>query len=349
MNALCTIVTKSYLPFARALRESLRRSDNHEKLFILLADSELGEPAANSEEIQTIGLGNLSPTIPLLPRYYFSAFELCAVLKPYLITYLFQQGAQKVVYLDSDIMVVGSLARVWESISVKTLSLCPHHLTPPPMNLSYTSDLAVSDMGVFNAGFYGVRATRVADEMLTWMRERLLVYGFSSRVNGMFTDQKMLPQLLQYYPEEVQILRDPGLNIAWWNAHERKIETIGGRYTVQGTESVVFFHMSGYLASKPNLLCSYLPEATTREILTSSPWFENVKREYYELLSRQSQDQQYSEYAFAIYNGMRLSPGLRALLLSKKTLSKSDPDVWKVCALDFLRSVKRKLFPYPER
>src|ERR1035438_6154535 len=195
MKVIGTIVTRSYLPFALALSESLRRSGNAEKLVVLLADRESGEKSADSEAIQTIGLGTLNPTIPLLPRYYFTAFELCSVLKPYLITYLFQQGAHEVLYLDSDIMVVGSLARVWEKIALASLSLAPHHLVPPPMNLSYTSDLSVSDMGVFNGGLYGMRATPVTAEMLAWMRERLLVYGFATR--GMFTDQKMLPQLLQ--------------------------------------------------------------------------------------------------------------------------------------------------------
>ena len=82
MRVIGTVVTKSYLPLALALAESLRRSGNNEKLFILLADREAGERSADGETIQTIGLGNLDPTIPLLPRYYFTAFELCSVLKP---------------------------------------------------------------------------------------------------------------------------------------------------------------------------------------------------------------------------------------------------------------------------
>jgi hypothetical protein len=347
MKVIGTIVTRSYLPFALALSESLRRSGNAEKLVVLLADRESGEKSADSEAIQTIGLGTLNPTIPLLPRYYFTAFELCSVLKPYLITYLFQQGAHEVLYLDSDIMVVGSLARVWEKIALASLSLAPHHLVPPPMNLSYTSDLSVSDMGVFNGGLYGMRATPVTAEMLAWMRERLLVYGFATR--GMFTDQKMLPQLLQYYPEDVQVLRDPGLNIAWWNAHERKVEKKGDKYVIQGAGPVVFFHMSGYLASKPHLVCSYLPEATTREILALSPWFEDVKREYCQLLTEQRQEPQDQAYAFATYKGTRLTPALRRLLFSKRTLSRMDPEVWKVWILDFLRTTKRKMFPYRER
>ena len=181
------------------------------------------------------------------------------------------------------------------------------------MNLSYTSDLSVSQTGIFNAGFYGLRATRVAGEMLAWMRERFLVYGFNNGAKGMYSDQTMMPQLLQYYPEDIQILRDPGLNVAWWNAHERRVEKQGGNYAIQGGDPVVFFHMSGYLASKPHLVCSYLPRATTQEIFTLSPWLEEVKDNYHALLKEFSLEQAQT-YPFANYNGVRLTPGLRRIL-----------------------------------
>jgi hypothetical protein len=348
MKVIGTIVTRSYLSFALALAESLRRSGNHEKLFILLADRESGEKSADGETIQTIGLGNLVPTIPLLPRYYFTAFELCSVLKPYLITYLFQQGAREVIYLDSDIMVVGSLAGVWEKLAGATLSLSPHHLIPPPMNLSYTSDLAVSNMGILNSGFYAMRNTPTAREMLAWLRERLLIYGFCTGEKGMFGDQKMLPQLLQYYPTEVQILRDPGLNVAWWNAHERKVRKEGGRYVTESGDPVVFFHMSGYLASEPDLVCSYLPRSTSLEILERAPWLRQVMKDHHALLATHGMGKSHP-FAFASFNGMLLTPGLRRILFRKGALSSTDSEVWKVRLLDCLRTIKRKLFPYRQR
>ena len=151
--------------------------------------------------------------------------------------------------------------------------------------------------------------------------------------------KKCCPDCYHPSPQEVtDYLRDPGLNIAWWNAHERKVEKKGGKYTVQRANQVVLFHMSGYLASRPNLVCSYLPEATTREILALSPWLsEEVMRDYGQLLSEQEQHPEDGTYAFAKYQGTRLTPELRRLLFRKRTLSRMDTEVWKNWILDFLQ------------
>ena len=55
------------------------------------------------------------------------------------------------------------------------------------------------------------------------------------------------------YFDSVHILKHAGCNVAYWNLHERTIESQDGHYRV-GDVPLVFFHFSGVDASKPQTL-----------------------------------------------------------------------------------------------
>jgi hypothetical protein len=178
-------------------------------------------------------------------------------------------GASEVIYLDSDIYVTGGLDRVWSELGAVSLLLTPHHTSPPPLGISYTNEASIADFGMLNGGFLAWRAGAGADVILNWMMERFPIYGFCAP--GMFVDQKLLPLLLGYFPDLVWVSRDPGLNIAYWNAHERAVRVSGGTWYVADT-TMVFFHASGFKPSKPNLVCKYLGEDSNRDLLSVAPW-----------------------------------------------------------------------------
>ena len=52
------------------------------------------------------------------------------------------------------------------------------------------------------------------------------------------------------------VLRDPGVNVAYWNLEERRLERDGDRYTVNG-EPLRFFHFSGFDPARPFALSSH--------------------------------------------------------------------------------------------
>lgn len=341
MNLFCTVITRSHLPFIRALAESLAISGNPEPLHVLVADADTGGLPEPEGAVRFFGFDTVAAELPPLIRHYFDAFELCNALKPFLVTKLFREGAGGVIYLDSDIMVTGSFAPVWNGFGTASLQLTPHLLSPPPLDERAVNEIEIVDMGFLNGGFAAWRAGDAAERMLAWLRSRLPVYGFCDRRRGMFVDQKLMPLLLQYYPDDVAVLRHPGLNVAFWNARERAVRTASsGRWTV-GETPVIFFHLSGYRMEKPELPCSYLPDEVNATIRRQSPWIVDVLSAYRERLARHFAGHSGAPYAFNRFDGVPLNREYRTLLFQTGGLDRRTRAFRLAWLRQKLRTIKR--------
>lgn len=341
MNLFCTVITRSHLPFVRALAESLALSGNPEPLHVLLADADTGDLPEPEGAVRFCGFDAVAGELPPLIRHYFDAFELCNALKPFLVSKLFREGAGRVIYLDSDILVTGSFAPVWDGFGAASLLLTPHLLSPPLLDNRSVNEIEIVDMGFLNGGFSAWRAGEASERMLAWLRSRLPVYGFCDRRRGMFVDQKLMPLLLQYYPDDVAVLRHPGLNVAFWNARERAVQsTAPGRWVV-GETPVVFFHLSGYRLETPDRPCSYLPVEVNATIRRESPWIVDVMSAYQERLTRHFAGHTRHPYAFDRFDGVLLNREYRALLFQTGGLDRRTRAFRRAWLLQQLRSLKR--------
>lgn len=343
MNLFCTIVTRSHLPQARVLAETLARSGNPEPLHVLLPDSGSGPLPEDEATLRFHRFTEIANALPALAPYYFDAFELCNALKPFFVARLFAVGARQIIYLDSDILAVGSFTSVWNGFGEASLQLTPHLLRPPGAEATWINESEIVDMGFLNGGFSAWRAGPATDMMLTWFRGVLLVRGFCDRRRGMFVDQKLMPLFLQYFPGDVKVSRDPALNIAFWNAHERHAaRDSSGRWTLEGG-TAVFFHLSGYRPSSHGKICSYLSEADNTAILRRSPWLAELMADYHALLARHPPEAASHSYPFHHYKGVALSRALRNLLFHVGDLDRSSPAFWRVLLIDRLKSFRRGL------
>lgn len=337
----CTIVSYSHLPLARALAESLRASGNPEPLHVLVTDITPGE-IAEERTLTLIPLSTLSPRIPAAMVRYFDAFELCNALKPFLISHLIEDlGSTHVIYLDADLWITGRFDTVWAELDTASLLLTPHQLTPPPLDLPVIDEIAIVDLGFLNGGFSAWRAGPEAARILAWMSERLPVYGFCDRSRCMFVDQKLLPLLLSYFPLDARILRDPGLNVAYWNAHERHVSR-ADRW-LAGTRPVVFFHLSGYNLARPDKVCSYMPAAANARLLQIAPWFRELVGDYHACLSRHHAAHPARPYGHARFQGIELNRPLRTLLYREGRIDRATAAYWRIRIVESLRLAKRRL------
>lgn len=344
MKAFCTIVTPSHLPYAWVLGESLRETGNSEPLHVLLVGGDRPANGPSPAGCTVLTLDELSIPYPALMRHYFSAFELCNALKPFLVTHLFEHlDCTDVIYLDSDLFVTASFEPVWRELSAGTASLLltPHHFNPPPLDAGYTSEVDVVDLGFLNGGFAAWRGGPATRRMLAWMCERFPVYGFYRHL-GMAADQKLLPLLLSYFPDDVRIWRHPGLNIAYWNAHERAVVARDGRWTCDGLP-VFFFHMSGYKLDQPGLPCAYVAPEANRRLLAGAPWLSQVMADYRERLSRAFAGHKPEPYRYTHYDGVKLNPDYRRLLFRAGRLDRRDRVFWSIWITVRLRMIKRLL------
>lgn len=340
MRVFCTVVTWSHLPYARALRDSLRASGNTETLHVLLTDVPRDSLPAAEDGLQCLALDEISPAPPHAMRLYFDPFELCNALKPFLVAHLIGTGAARVIYLDCDLLATGSFESVWTALDDTPLLFTPHQIAPPPVDLPYITEIDIVDQGIFNGGFYGWRAGPEAARLLDWLCSRLPVYGFCDRQHGMFVDQKLLPLLQLYYPGDVKVSRDPGLNIAFWNAHERPVTASGeGRWSVDG-RPVVFFHLSGYRTSDPEAVCTYMSPEANAALLARCPWLRDVLARYHAGVARHQKNHGAIPYPYSHHQGTRLTKDFRRLLFQTGRLDRGTFAFWRIWTRELLRPVK---------
>ncbi len=339
-RCFCTVVTWSHLPYVRALRDSLRDSGNPEPFHVLVTDATPALQPVIEDGLVCHLLDALVPPPPVAMRHYFSAFELCNVLKPFLVAHLLAAGAQRVIYLDCDLLVTSSFDPVWRLLDQAPLLLTPHQLGPPPLDLPYITEIDIVDQGLFNGGFTAWRAGPEATRLLAWMQSRFPVYGFADRQHGMFVDQKLLPLLPEYYPDDVKIVRDTRLNIAFWNAHERDVRPAApGRWDTPDGPAI-FFHLSGYRTSRPGVVCTYMPARSNAALLNRCPWLRDVLARYHEGVARHEAGHPAIPYPYSHYQGTRLTADFRRLLFHTGALNRRSFAFWRIWTRERLRPIK---------
>lgn len=324
------------------LAESLKTHNPDALLHILVVDSDHFPNPPAPAGIDWVDFESLSESGNPLMRFYFDAFELCNALKPYLITHLFIQGFDHVIYLDCDIMVTGSFSKIWNELGEKSLLLTPHVLAPPTLTANDSAELGFADFGIYNGGFSAWRDTPASRAILSWMRDRFPRLGFCDPESRMFVDQKLLPLVHMYFPEEVAISKNPRLNIAYWNCHEREVNKRDSSWNING-KAVIFFHLSGFRIEQPTLPCAYQTTSVNQMHLKAAPWLSEVLSSYDRLLRSQMELDPIDGYGYSTYQNTRLTPSLRRLLYRDGKLSRSSFVFWRKFIPDRLREIKRAI------
>src|SRR5262249_15407148 len=159
--------------------------------------------------------------------------------------------------------------------------------------------------GMFNLGFVAVARSAMA--FLDWWSERLARECIVAPELGRFVDQRwvdFVPTLFDH-----SILRDPGLNVAWWNLTDRTVAW-DGCWKVDGA-AIRFFHFSGYSPESPRQLTKYAGQLPRIE-LTDEPGLQRLCDEYAEQLESEGYERWRRErYRF---DNTSLSVGLDAKL-----------------------------------
>lgn len=241
--AAVTIITRSHLPYARVLMESLRRWAPQLRRFAVLADRLDGKDASD-EPFEIVPSDALS--VPDARWFYFkySAMELNMALKPHAIHFLFERyGFDTVLYFDADIRVYWGLDPLLQRSKKHSVIVTPH-LTRPLSDGRTPSDLDILRAGVYNGGFLLVRNCEESGRFLTWWKVRLQDHCLVDYPNGLFVDQRWLEFVPSFFPG-AEILREPGYNVAYWNLSERRIESDGDGWSAN-SEPLYFVHFSGF-------------------------------------------------------------------------------------------------------
>jgi len=243
-TAIFTIVSNNYRHFARTLAASVHAHDPSLDCFLALCDDPLPGARDPRDAYTEIGIRELK--LPRFDRFTFqyTILELNTAIKPWVIAALFARGYERVVYFDPDIRLYGSIAPILDRLDRAEIVLTPH-LTGQLDDGHNPTELAILQSGSYNLGFIALRQTAGTRRFAQWWQGKLTRDCVVDVPRGLFTDQKWIDLVPGMY-SGVEVVREPGWNVAYWNLNHRRVERAAdGATTVDGTP-LLFFHFSGF-------------------------------------------------------------------------------------------------------
>lgn len=316
----CTIVSNNYLAFARVLADSLLDRHPEMEIFVLVVDAPASAIDYSTERFQVVFADQLE--IPRFRHFAFkySLLELNTAVKPYFLEYLHTaRGAEAVLYFDPDIKVLGDLTPLFDALEHSNLLLTPHLLEPLEDEFR-PSERNILMSGVYNLGFLGLKFNDRTLDFLHWWQRRLYSYCLHRISEGLFVDQRWM-DLAPCLVSDVEVVRDPGYNVAYWNLANRHLEQGKQGWLVNGVP-LRFFHFSGLVIDDLEQVSKY----QDRYELKDRPDLRPLFAEYRESILRAGMEQtQDIPYAYGRFRG---GPGVPDL--ARTALWRVDPsgDRW---------------------
>ena len=248
--AVFTVCNLAYLPKALVLAESLLKHEG-KKLNIFIFDRKvsvkLPDSIAKFIWIEDVGVNNLYNL-----AFKYDITEFSTSLKPFLAMRLLE-SFDNVIFLDPDTCLYHSLEPILMDLDKFPIILTPHY-TLPESNAIQNSDIGMMRFGSFNLGFFAVSKSEEGLKFLHWWHDRCIRYCYFETQFGLSTDQKWV-SIAPCFFQNLHISFNLGLNVAMWNAQERRI-TVNekGCYVVNEKFPLIFFHFSSFDEKNPELL-----------------------------------------------------------------------------------------------
>jgi glycosyltransferase involved in cell wall biosynthesis len=242
---ITSVVARNYLPQARVLARSFLEHHPGGRVVVLVLDAP-GEGLRDDEPFETIVPAALFPPdgqreLRRMTAIY-NVMELATALKPFLLRHVLAAGAPSATYLDPDVEVFAPLDDIAGAAERHGLVLTPHRLTPVPADGRQPDERAFLVSGAYNLGFVAVGPAGTG--FLDWWAERCRRDCLHDVPDGLFVDQRWVDVAAAYFPPHV--LRDPGLNVAYWNVDERPVAPAPGGGHRAGGAPLRLLHYSGY-------------------------------------------------------------------------------------------------------
>jgi glycosyltransferase involved in cell wall biosynthesis len=253
----CTIVARNYVGFARVLEQSFLAEHGTTDFVTLIIDG-TEEDRRSSGLAEVLLLDDLVlPAEVVEPMaVMYGVTELATALKPAMLRVMLERGYDAAAYFDPDILITGDVTDVFEVAEEAGIVLTPHTLAPVPRDGLEISERVIMRAGIFNLGFIAVGSG--ATPFLDWWHERLTTDAVIDFEHALFTDQRWVDWVPALFP--FRVLRDPGLNVAYWNLHERPLSRRADGGVLAAGSPLRFVHFSGFDLAHPWVLSRFTGE-----------------------------------------------------------------------------------------
>ena len=323
-------ITRSYLPKAIVLAESLKRI--HPEWGFAVIFSDILPEALKARKLPFDYILHLSE-LGIDPwrswAFGHTIVELCTAVKGRGALELIKRlNPDKIIYLDPDIWVKGSLALLEEMLEEYAVLLTPHLLDIEASHAAIVdAEICTLKHGTYNLGFYAAKTQGQGREFLDWWAARLQEYCLADIPGGLFTDQRWC-DLAPCFFEQLHIVRDKGCNVATWNIAHRRISRTPEGVWMAGEVPLRFYHFTGYdTGDGQGMLTRYAAD---------QPDAFRLWDEYRAALEVAGQGQPlFRDWEYGRFsNGAAVSNDMRKLYRSRPDLQSAFPDPYKVEGLD---------------
>ena len=232
----CTIASFEYKPMVELLVESFFKFHPKNKFIIFSSDLYDFNSLYESDNLEWRHLNIEGESESKRLSY--------SKIKPLVLKILMEEGWQSIIFLDPDSLVMSSLDDIIDIVSNNSLTLTPHILNFVEENTIENFDKILLNSGMYNAGFIGLSQSKETVDFLKWWESRTLERGLLFPTSGLHFDQRWL-DLAPGFFKKICILRDPGLNVGYFNLANRRIEIENGEYFINGSK-LKLIHFSGF-------------------------------------------------------------------------------------------------------
>lgn len=305
-TAIFTACSVNYLPKAMAMCLSALDHEPQASLVILLADGKrdigLSDPRVRILWAEDLGFPDY-----LKCAFKYNIIEFNTALKPCAALHLLASH-ERVIYLDPDVCVFSPLDTVYAGLDRHAAVFTPHALTPYDGE-GRPSDRDLLRFGSNNLGFFAVRRSASAEQMLRWWHARCHRDCYYEPQLGLGVDQKWIDLAFAFF-DDLGLLKDPGLNVAFWNLHERQLSRTDRGWRVNGSAALGFVHFSSFVESDAQAVA----DKQTRHVAGSRPDFAQAAAVYRDYLHKAKALVQVTDPAYSygrFDNGDTVAPALR--------------------------------------
>ncbi len=275
--AVLTIASANYLPYVRTLMQSVRDTNPKFRRYFILVDKKSDAQIKSDDlfeviEAETLGIDSFQD---MTIRY--DVMELNTAVKPFAIEWLLDNtDAQTVIYLDPDICVYRRLDELERVLEEGASVVVTPHLTKPLEDGKSPDDHSMLQAGVFNLGFIAVARNHEAREFVQWWGRRLKEACHADFAKNLFTDQRWI-DLGPCYLSDINVLRNPAYNVAYWNLAQRPWRVQRRQYFFDN-EELAFFHFSGLQFDRPELVSKHQDRFSWKDIRLLHGLFGDYRR-----------------------------------------------------------------------
>ena len=251
-----TIIARNYLAYARTLAASFAEHHPGAQCWVLVVDDPGATLDDAGEPFELVRPDQLDiERFEGMPAMY-DVTELSTAVKPWFMRWMLERSSgEPVVYLDPDIRFYAPLEDIEELARDSGVVLTPHVVDAIPSDGEQPRDIDILASGVFNLGFLALAGGDSTSELLDWWSERLRYDCVIDHALGHFVDQRWFDLVPAMLPE-AHVLRDPTVNVGYWNLHSRSLVRDNGHYVVD-RQPLRFFHFSGFDPDRPEVLSKH--------------------------------------------------------------------------------------------